>query len=430
MEAEIRKQLLQLLDAAVQAAHPANCLPPALPEPPPDGNILVLGAGKAAAAMVQAAENHYIANGHSERISGYVTTRYGYTLPTKIIELVESSHPVPDEAGARAARRTLELAGAARPDDLILVLLSGGASALWTLPAEGIEFQQKQALNRQLLACGARISEINCVRKHLSRIKGGRLARAGRQATMLTLAISDVPGDDPGSIGSGPTVGDETTLADAQAVIERYGLSVAPAIECALQNAANETPFPGDPIFSRSRFELIAKPGLSLAAAAQAADRLGYKAQILGDSLEGEARQLAKAHAGLARAAKGRGEKTALLSGGEVTVTLKGNGRGGPNQEYALALAIALDGSTGIRALAADTDGTDGGEGAADDPAGAIIDPSTLERARAQKLDPAIFLANNDSGGFFARLNDLIIIGPTQTNVNDFRVIVVDPGTA
>lgn len=428
MEAGIRKQLIHLFDVAVQAAHPANCLPPALPEPPPAGRILILGAGKAASAMVQAAENHAIANGHDERISGYVTTRYGYKLATKIIEIVESSHPVPDQAGARAAQRTLDLAGAAEPDDLILVLLSGGASALWTLPVEGVEFQQKQDLNRQLLASGARISEINCVRKHLSRIKGGRLARAGRHAKMLTLAVSDVPGDDPGSIGSGPTVGDETTLADARAVLKRYRLRVEPSIETALMNPANETPFPGDPIFSRSRFELIARPGLSLAAAAEAARSLGYKTHILGDSLEGEARELAKAHADLARAAKVTGEKTALLSGGEVTVTLTGKGRGGPNQEYGLALAIALEGAEGISALAADTDGADGGDGAPDDPAGAVIDSTTLARARENHLNPAIFLANNDSGGFFAKLNDLIIVGPTQTNVNDFRVILVDPG--
>ena len=357
--------------------------PPALPELPADGRLLILGAGKAAAAMVQAAENHYLAAGHGDRITGYVTTRYGYKLPTKLVEVVESSHPVPDEAGARAAERTLELASQAAPDDLILVLLSGGASALWTIPAAGVEFEEKQALNRQLLACGARISEINCVRKHLSRIKGGRLARAGKYARMLTLAISDVPGDDPGSIGSGPTVGDETTLADARAVIDRYGLQVEPVIQSALRNPANETPFPGDPIFSRSRFELVAKPGLSLAAAAKTASSFGYHSHILGDSLEGEARELAKAHGELALAARKRGEKIALLSGGEVTVTLTGKGRGGPNQEYALSLAISLKGAEGISALIADTDGADGGEGARDDPAGAVIGPSTLARAVA-----------------------------------------------
>lgn len=427
MEAEKRKQLLDLFDTAVKAAHPSLCLPPALPQLPADGRLLILGAGKAAAAMVQVAENHYIAAGQGDRISGYVTTRYGYKLPTGIIELVESSHPVPDEAGARAAERTLELTEHAGSGDLILILLSGGASALWTLPAKGVGFDEKQTLNRQLLASGARISEINCVRKHLSRIKGGRLARACRQARLLTLAISDVPGDDPGSIGSGPTVGDETTLADARAVIDRYGLQVEPAIESALTNPVNETPFPGDPIFSRSRFELVAKPGLSLTAAAEKAGALGYQPLILGDSLEGEARDLAKVHAELALAAKGRGEKTALLSGGEVTVTLIGQGRGGPNQEYGLSLAIALDGAEGIRALIADTDGADGGEGAPDDAAGAIINASTLARARAHDLNPAIFLANNDSGGFFAALDDLIIVGPTQTNVNDFRVILVDP---
>ena len=427
MENELREQLLSLFDTAVEAAHPAYCLPSALSELPTDGRLLVLGAGKAAAAMVQAAEEHYIATGHSERISGSVVTRYGYKLPTKIIELVEASHPVPDEAGARAAERSLELAEHAGPQDLILVLLSGGASALWTLPAQGIGFEDKQDLNRQLLASGARISEINCVRKHLSRIKGGRLAKAAGQARLLTLAISDVPGDNPGAIGSGPTVGDATTLADARAVVDQYQLTLTPAIEAALQNPANETPFPGDPAFARSHYELIARPGLSLAAAAKKAKNFGYQTQILGDSLEGEARELAKTHAELALAAKQRGEKIALLSGGEVTVTLTGEGRGGPNQEYGLALAISLDSAEGIRALVADTDGADGGEGAPDDPAGALIDPSTLARARGRNLNPATFLANNDSGGFFAALDDLIIVGPTQTNVNDFRVILVDP---
>lgn len=427
MNADTRQTLLSLLETAVAAAHPKDALPPFLPPVPDNGKLIVLGAGKAAAAMTQAVEAHYSKLGVMDRLNGFVTTRVGFGLPVQYLELVEAGHPVPDAQSERSSIEALKRAGEAGPDDLILVLLSGGASALWCAPVEGLTLADKQDLCRKLLKSGARISEINCVRKHISRIKGGRLALAAAPTRMLTLAISDVPGDDPAGIGSGPTVGDPTTLAEANAILEKYGIEKSPALAAALADPANETVNPGDAALSSSEYKLIATPHMSLQAAASKATELGYTVQLLGDDLEGEARDLAKTHAELALAAKARGERVALFSGGEVTVTIKGNGRGGPNQEYALALALALNGEDNITALAADTDGTDGGEGEADDPAGALIDPSTLSRAEAAGLTPATFLENNDSGGFFAAINDLIIRGPTQTNVNDFRAILIDP---
>ncbi|MCH9807242.1 MAG: glycerate kinase [Alphaproteobacteria bacterium] len=424
---DARALLVKLFEAAVSAAHPSTCLPPCLPDIPVHGRLLVLGAGKASAAMAQATERHYIATGQADRISGFVTTRHGFSLPTEIIEVIEAGHPVPDENSVTGARRAIEAAGAAGPGDLVLCLLSGGASALWAAPVDGVTFDMKQQLTRQLLKSGARISEMNCVRKHLSRIKGGRLSAAAAGTEMLTLAISDVPHDTPDAIGSGPTVGDTTTLADARAILQRYAITPIEQIARALNDKANETPDPGSAELANSRFELVARPMASLEAAAKLAREAGYRVDILGDSLEGEARDVAKFHASMALNAKVRGERVALMSGGELTVTVSGEGRGGPNQEYALGMAIALGGADKVYAIACDTDGTDGGVGNADDPAGAVVLPDTLSRARSAGADAATYLRNNDSTGFFAKIGDLIMPGPTQTNVNDLRVILVDP---
>jgi glycerate 2-kinase len=421
-----RAMLLELFDAAVAAAHPAGCLPPHLPAVPDGGRIVVVGAGKAAAAMAVATERHYRAHGHAERITGFVTTRHGHALPTEILEVTEAGHPVPDANSIRSATRALDVAKTAGPDDLVLVLLSGGASALWAAPAVGVGFAAKQALTKQLLEAGARISEINCARKHLSRIKGGKLAAAAHPARLLTLAISDVPGDDPAVIGSGPTVGDPTTLAEARDVLQRYGLVPSPEVFTALSDPANETLKPGAPALASAEYKLIAAPQAALEAAAGLAHGRGYQVEILGDALEGEAREVAAGHAALALQAKQRGARVAILSGGELTVTVRGAGEGGPNQEYALALAIALDGAPGIAGLAGDSDGIDGG-GNAWDPAGALVLPDTLSRAAAAHLNAATFLANNDSTAFFRAIGDLVQCGPTQTNVNDFRAILVDP---
>ncbi len=422
-----RRILLELFEAAVGRAHPARCLPPHLPEPPAGGRIVVLGAGKAAAAMAVATEQFYRQRGELDRIGGFVATRHGYALATDLIEVVEAGHPVPDAGSIAAAQRALDMARQAGPDDIVLVLLSGGASALWTAPVEGVGFDAKQALTKALLKSGARIHELNCVRKHISRIKGGKLAAAAYPARLLTLAISDVPGDDPATIGSGPTVGDPTTLADARDVLARFGITPPPEIAAALENPANETPKPGAATLMTSEYKLIAAPKASLEAAAELARAKGYRVEILGDALEGEARDVAQEHAALALNALARGERVAILSGGELTVTVRGSGAGGPNQEYALGLALVLDGAPGITALAADTDGADGGGGSADDPAGALVFPQTLGRAAAQNLKAANFLANNDTTTFFRELGDLVLCGPTQTNVNDFRAILIDP---
>jgi hydroxypyruvate reductase len=426
IENAARDHLTALFKAAVNAADAETCVPPALPDPPREGRLIILAAGKGAAAMVRAAERHYLAMG-VEKFEGLAVTRHGAALPTQVIELIEAGHPVPDANSVTAATRALELAQSAGEKDLVLVLLSGGASALWTAPVEGLTLADKQAITRRLLASGAPISEMNCIRKHISRIKGGGLAKAAARARLVTLAVSDVPGDDPSTIGSGPTVGDASTLQEALAILRRRGVPTEGTLEHLLTDARNETPAPDDPIFERTRFEIVARPAGSLAEAAEAARLLGYEPELLGDSLEGEARDVARAHAAMALDLLGRGRRVALLSGGELTVTITGDGRGGPNQEYCLALAVALEGKRGIAACAADTDGADGGGGAKDDPAGAIIDSSTLERAKAAGLDPAKFLENNDSTGFFARLGDLLITGPTHTNVNDFRAILIDP---
>ncbi|MEZ5901007.1 MAG: glycerate kinase [Hyphomicrobiaceae bacterium] len=422
-----RKLLMALYEAAYSTAHPRVCLPPHLPALPEGGKIIIIGAGKGTAAMAVATEGHYIAAGQQEKISGLISTRHGFGLPTKIIKIIEAGHPVPDANSIEGAKQAIALAKTAGPNDLVLCLLSGGASALWAAPVDGVTFEAKQQLTKQLLKSGAPISEMNCVRKHLSQIKGGKLAAAAYPARLLTLAISDVPGDHPDEIGSGPTVADRSTLRDARHVLERWKITPSTEIAAALANEANETLKAGDPRLANSKYEIVAAPKASIEAAATIARNSGYRVEILGDSLEGEAREVAEKHAAMALDAKKRGEKLAIMSGGELTVTVSGNGSGGPNQEYALGLAISLEGAKGISALAGDTDGTDGGGGNADDPAGAMVFPDTIDRATKINQNAANFLANNDSTGFFKPLGDLILCGPTQTNVNDFRVILVDP---
>ncbi|MDX2288357.1 MAG: glycerate kinase [Hyphomicrobiaceae bacterium] len=422
-----RSLLMTLYETAVRQAHPLTCVPPHLPPLPEGGRIIIIGAGKAAAAMAQATERHYLARGEADRVGGFVTTRHGYGLPTSHIEVIEAGHPVPDANSISSAQRAIEAARTAGPDDLVLCLLSGGASALWSAPVAGVTFEMKQALTKQLLRSGAPIGEMNCVRKHLSRIKGGRLAAAAYPARMVTLAISDVPRDDPDAIGSGPTVGDTTTLAQARGVLARWGITPAAEIAAALEDPANETPKPGDAALASASYVMVAAPRQSIAAAADVARAHGYRVDVLGDSLEGEARDMGRFHAEMALDASRRGERVAIMSGGELTVTVRGNGAGGPNQEYALGLAIALGGAPGIVGLAGDTDGIDGGGGAASDPAGAIVLEDTLARAKAANLDAVTFLKNNDSSGFFRAIGGLVECGPTQTNVNDFRVVLVDP---
>ena len=441
MSAEARGLLLEMFNAAVGAAHPSTCLAPHLPPAPTKGRLIVLCAGKAAIAMASVAEAHYRQAG--DRLVGLATAPHGYAAafqgqkPTRL-EILEGRHPTPDASSLAAAERALALAQWAGPDDTVLVLLSGGASALWAAPAAGLDLAEKTALTRGLLKSGADIHEMNVVRRHLSRIKGGRLrAAAAKAGTFITLAISDVPGDDPETIGSGPTVPDPTTLADARATITRRGprmaeleLPVPQAVLKALGDAANETPKPGDALFSHAhdRYQIIATPVAALDAAAALARAHGYDVRSLGDQVTGEARDIAGAHARLAREARGAGRRLAIISGGELEVTVRNkNGRGGRSQEYALALACALDGLAGVAALAADTDGIDGGDGRITDPAGAVIGPDTLIRARERHADARNALDNNDATTLFEALGDLVHTGPTHTNVNDFRVILVEP---
>ena len=422
-----RETLLRLFEAAVAAAHPAGCLEPHLPAPPERGRLIVLAAGKAGASMAAVAERHYRER-HGlgpGRLTGLAVTRHGYAESAGLIPVVEAGHPVPDRKGVEATERTLALAREATADDLVLVLLSGGGSANWIAPAGTLTLEEKQGITRSLLRSGAAIGEINTVRKHLSRIKGGRLAEVAAPARVLTLAISDVPFDDPAVIASGPTVPDPSTLAEARAIVERRQVALPPAAAALLASPASESPKPGSPVFARTEFRIVARPADAVAAAAQGAVEAGYEPILLGADVEGEARAVAADHARLAREARAAGRRVAILSGGELTVTIRGEGRGGPNQEYALALALALDGAEDIAALAADTDGTDGGAGSPDDPAGAIVDETTLGRARALGLDPAALLADNDSTNFFERLCDLVACGPTRTNVNDCRIILV-----
>lgn len=411
--------LRQLFQAAVAAAQPALCVPARLPAPP-KGRLIVIGAGKASAAMAKAVEDHW--NGPLE---GLVATRYGYGLPCKRIEIVEAAHPVPDEAGTRAAERILEKVSNLSPDDQVLCLISGGGSALLAAPLPGITLADKQGLNRALLASGATISEMNCVRRHLSAIKGGRLGAAAFPARVLTLIISDVPGDDPADIASGPTVADRTTCAEALAVLKRYGIALPPAVARVLESGAGETVKPGDPRLAGGEVRIIASPQMALEAAADAASRAGYSAHILGDAIEGEAREVAKVLGAMALQVARRGQPfvppCVLLSGGETTVTVRGAGRGGRNVEFLLSLGLALKGQAGIHALAADTDGVDGME----EVAGALLFPDSLARARQLGIRPLEALDANDGHGFFSALGDSLVTGPTLTNVNDFRAILV-----
>jgi glycerate 2-kinase len=426
--ADARAFLEGLFETAIAAAHPATCLVRHLPAPPSSGRLILLAAGKAAGAMIEVAEAHYLdrcglAPG---RLTGVAVARHGYGRPTRVVPMIEAGHPIPDAAGLESAAQALALAASATADDLVVVLISGGASANWIAPAAGLALAEKQAVTRALLRSGAAIGEINTVRKHLSAIKGGRLARAAHPAKIVTCAISDVPGDDPAVIGSGPTVPDPTTLADARAIVARYRLDLPDAVTRALADPANESPKPGDAAFAHADFRLVARPADAFRAAEAAVRAAGYDCVFLGDQVEGEARAVAAVHAELARELAAAGRRAVILSGGELTVTIRGSGRGGPNQEYALALAIALAGTAGIAALSGDTDGTDGGRGDPSDPAGAFIEGATATRAQELGLDPAAFLADNDSTGFFARLGGLIAPGPTFTNVNDFRAILVD----
>jgi glycerate 2-kinase len=422
-----RPLLRSIFEAAVARAHPDRVLGQHLP-PPPAGRIICLAAGKGGAALAAAAERHYLdtLGLPAERLTGLATTRHGHSCATRRIEVIEAGHPVPDAASQRAAERSLQMAQGAAADDLVLVLLSGGGSANWVAPVDGVSLQQKQDMNRALLRSGASIGAVNTVRKHLSRIKGGRLARAAHPAAVLTLAISDVPNDDPAVIASGPTVADSTTLADARAVLARFGITPDPAVQQALQDPANESCKAGDPALSNTRFALIARPRDALDSAIAVARAAGFDIVDLGE-LEGEAREVATAHAQLAREAHDARKKLAMLSGGELTVTVRGRGRGGPNQEYVLALVSALRDLDGIAALAADTDGADGGGGSPTDPAGAFFDAASLRKMAIAGLDPGAYLANNDATTFFEQTSDLVATGPTLTNVNDIRVILIDP---
>ncbi len=403
--------LRALFDAAVAAARSEHCVPPHLPAAA-SGKTLVVGAGKAAASMASAVEDHW-----SGPLSGLVVTRYGHGVPCRSIEVVEAAHPMPDAAGRRAAERILDRVSGFDGGDRVLCLVSGGGSALLSLPAPGLTLEDKQAVGARLLSSGATISEINCVRKHLSAIKGGRLAAAAYPASVTTLAISDVPGDDPAVIASGPTVADPTTLADARAVLEKYRIEPPESVAAHL-NGDGETPKPGDERLAGAEYVLVATPARSLAAASARARDAGFEPVMLGDAVEGEARDVARDHARCALETPG---PAALISGGETTVTLDDGGRGGRNAEYLLALAVALGGAPGVRAIACDTDGVDGSE----DNAGALIGPDTLARAAALGLNPAAMLDKHDSYGFFSALGDLVVTGPTLTNVNDFRAILV-----
>ena len=419
-----RALLRELFDAAVAAADPAHCLPHWLPGPPA-GRLVIVGAGKAAAAMAAAVEAHW--RGDLERISGIVVTRYGHGLPTRCIEVVEASHPAPDAAGQRAAARLLQAVHGLTADDLVLVLLSGGGSALLAAPMAGITLDDKRGVTKALLACGANIGEINCVRKHLSAIKGGRLALAAAPARVLTLAISDVPGDDLSTIASGPTVPDPTTCADALEIADRYGIELPAAARAALQDGRAETPKPGNPGFARCESHIIATAQASLAAAAELARSRGIVPLVLGDAIEGEAREAARVLGGIALSCATHGVPLAapcvLLSGGETTVTVRAAGRGGRNAEFLLGLALALGGHPRISAIACDTDGIDGSE----DNAGAMVLPDTPARAIAAEIDLRTRLAQNDAFSVFSALGDLVVTGPTRTNVNDFRAILIDP---
>lgn len=412
--------LRRMFEAAIAAAQPALCLPPHLPEPP-RGRLIVIGAGKASAEMARAVEANW-----PGPLEGVVVTRYGYAVPCQRIEILEAAHPVPDAAGEAAARRILETVSGLSADDTVLCLISGGGSALLPLPLGEITLAEKQEVNRALLRSGASISEMNCVRRHLSAIKGGRLAARCHPARVLTLLISDVPGDAPCDIASGPTVADPTTCADALAIVRRYDIELPASVRRVLESGEGESIKPGDPRLTRAETRMIATPMMALAVAAEVARDAGYAPCILGDAIEGEASDVAKVFAGItqqvARHAHPVAPPCVILSGGETTVTVRGKGRGGRNVEFLLALAIALRGLPGVHALAGDTDGVDGLE----EIAGAVLTPDTLERAWAKGIRPADALQDNDGHGFFGALGDAVITGPTLTNVNDFRAILIE----
>ena len=415
--------LRRMFDAAIAAAQPALCLPPHLPAPP-TGRTVVIGAGKASAAMARAFEDHW--TGPVERLDGLVITRYGYDVPCQHIEIVQAAHPVPDAAGLAAAERVRALVSGLTADDLVIALISGGGSSLLVAPGEGLTLADKQQVNAALLRSGASIGEMNCVRRHLSALKGGRLAALCHPARVVTLLISDVPGDDPIDIASGPTVADPTTCADALAIVARYGIALPDNVRALLESGRGESVKPGDERLAGVETRLITAPQMALEAAAQVARDAGLTPHILGDSLEGEARDVGKTLAGIARQVVLHGQPftppCVLLSGGETTVTIRGDGRGGRNVEFLLALGVALDGLPGIHALAGDTDGVD----CIEEIAGACLAPDSLARAWALGINPRTSLDRNDGHGFFQALGDSVVTGPTLTNVNDFRAIVID----
>jgi len=417
--ADPRTFLVGLFNAAVAAVVAEKCLPAYLPAMP-KGRTVVIGAGKAAAAMAACVEQHW-----QGVLSGLVVTRYGHGAACKSIEVLEAAHPVPDVAGEQAAQRILKTVHGLTADDLVICLMSGGGSALLAMPADGITFAQKQEINRALLKSGATIFEMNCIRKHLSAIKGGRLALACGLARVVTLAISDIPGDDPAIIGSGPTLVDSSTCADALAILQRYDIAVPALVTAQLAGNAWETPKPGDARFARHTHHVIATAQLALEAAVAAARTAGLAAYILSDRMEGEARDVGTVHAAIARQVRVHGQPftapCVVLSGGETTVTVRGDGQGGRNTEFLLSLALALAGEQGIYALAADTDGIDGSK----DNSGALLTPDSLVRAAEQGLSVPALLDNNDGYRFFDTLGDLIITGPTRTNVNDFRAMLI-----
>ncbi|WP_298374185.1 glycerate kinase [Azospirillum sp.] len=415
-----RALLRRLFDAAVNAAQPNHCLPSHLPEPP-KGRLVVIGAGKASAAMARVVESHW-----PGPLSGLVVTRYGYAVPCDRIEIAEAAHPVPDAAGLDAARRVMETVRGLTADDTVLCLISGGGSALLALPLDGVTLEDKQAVSRALLRSGATISEINCVRRHLSAVKGGRLAVACHPARVVTLLMSDVPGDHPGDVASGPTVADATTCADALDILDRFAIGGPPRVRAALESGRGESVKPGDLRLVRSETRMIATPAMALDAAAAVARAAGYPVHILGDSIEGEAKDVGAALAGIALHVAKRNQPfdapCVLLSGGETTVTVRGQGRGGRNVEFLLAFGVAVDGHPRIHALAADTDGVDGVE----EIAGATLGPDSLRRGWTLGLNPKDRLADNDGHGYFGALGDSLVTGPTLTNVNDFRAILID----
>jgi hydroxypyruvate reductase len=415
-----RAFLKQLFARAIAAADPAVIAPPHLP-PRPKGRLVVLGAGKASASMARAVEAHYGAP-----LEGLIVTRYGHAVSCNHIEIIEAGHPTPDAAGEAGAQRVLDLARTLGPDDLGLCLISGGGSALLSLPAHGLTLAHKQAVNAALLRSGAPISAMNVVRKHLSAIKGGRLAAAAYPAPLLTLIISDVPGDDPAIVASGPTIADPSTFAQAREILRKYGINEPRAVIEHLERAQDETPKPGDPRLGASVVKIIAAAQMSLEAAAFCAKEAGVTPIILGDAIEGEARDIGRQHGALALHQLQQAQRPCvLLSGGETSVTMRApdaaKTRGGRNSEYLLALALALEGAAGVHALAADTDGIDG----MSEHAGALIGPDSLARARAAGLDPALMLVENNSGALFEGLGDCVTTGPTLTNVNDFRAILI-----